>query len=679
MSEVTGCPRPADPSAPRKRAPSPGQGRAGAGAPKFTKVGDSGATDTGETLDSSRNCEGESREEIGGGSAGSGDLKTHREADGALPADSAAPAGHDAATAGHKLQVPGGTKLQGSGDHKVQGSGDHKVQKSGDHKVQGSGDHKLQGTGGKKLQGSGDHMVQKSGDHKVQGSGDHKVQGSGDHKVQGSGDHKVQGSGDPKVQGSGDHKVQGSGDHKVQGSGDHKLQGSKPTPTPADKCDSAAAIAAAEALASLTGGDGEDSRETPCSSEKKEKPVKHGSKYRQQRGAGGGGHQSSSKVSSKTQAAAADSSTSVHSTDKKEEGEVGADAPQVPDEGDESVSGSGSSSTPSSSFPSENEDNDDGECAIVSVKMAPEIRQSVALLAQVQMRLEALEKRSARLHQRLEQKIGRQRRPQLDQRSSITKTIPGFWVTALLNHPHLSAHIDETDEDALSYMTDLEIESFKNNKLGYRIRFHFRRNPYFQNNIIMKELHLGMGGSPMSFSNPILWHRGHNLTAHSEPRKSSRGVYETFFSWFSDHSNPGQDDVAQILKDDLYRDPLRYYLTPLWEPRENGSGTEARAADNSNGDECVVISDSDDEPGEEPVVAKHGPSREPREEEEEEEDEEGEEDDDDRGASADESQEEEEEEEEDGDDGGGGGGGGEEIVIDGSDDSDQEEDEEDEA
>lgn len=55
-------------------------------------------------------------------------------------------------------------------------------------------------------------------------------------------------------------------------------------------------------------------------------------------------------------------------------------------------------------------------------------------------------------------------------------------------------------------------------------------------------------GSPMSFSNPILWHRGHNLTAHSEPRKSSRGVYETFFSWFSDHSSPGQDDVAQVHK-----------------------------------------------------------------------------------------------------------------------------------
>ncbi|XP_060930410.1 testis specific protein Y-linked isoform X2 [Limanda limanda] len=445
-----------------------------------------------------------------------------------------------------------------------------------------------------------------------------------------------------------------------------------------DQSDSAAiaaAIAAAEALASLTGRDAEVSRETPCSSEKVKHP-KPASKFKQR-----GSHQQSPRAGSRTQAAAADSSTSVHSTDRED-----ADEAAEADEGDDSISGS--SSTPSSSFPSDNEDNEDGECAIVSVKMAPEMRQSVALLAQVQMRLEALEKKSARFHQRVELKISRLRRPHLDQRSSITKTIPGFWVTALLNHPHLSAHIDETDEDALSYMTDLEIESFKNNKLGYRMRFHFRRNPYFQNNIIMKELHLGMGGSPMSFSNPIVWHRGQNLTAQSEARKSSVGVYQTFFSWFSDHSNPGQDDVAQILKDDLYRDPLRYYLTPLWEPRENGSsGSGPRAADNGNGDDCVVISDSDDDPGEDTGEAEQGHSKrreeeDPEEEDEEDEDEEEEEEEEgeDRGPTAGKtdqtgnvtSSDESPEEEEDGDADAG------EIVIDASDDSDQEE-EEDEA
>lgn len=208
----------------------------------------------------------------------------------------------------------------------------------------------------------------------------------------------------------------------AQGSTDAKKDVSKTevskqlSSTPLNQSDSAA-IAAAEALASLTGGDGEDSQETPCSSEKA-KQVKQGSRFKQR-----GGHQSL-KGGSRTQAAAADSSTSVHSTDRE-------DADDMPeaDDGDESISGS--SSDPSSSFPSDNEDNDDGECAIVSVKMAPEMRQSVALLAQVQMRLEALEKKSARLHQRLELKISRLRRPHLDQRSSIMKTIPGFWVTAV--------------------------------------------------------------------------------------------------------------------------------------------------------------------------------------------------------------------------------------------------------
>ncbi|XP_016087292.1 testis specific protein Y-linked isoform X2 [Sinocyclocheilus grahami] len=342
-----------------------------------------------------------------------------------------------------------------------------------------------------------------------------------------------------------------------------------------------AAIAAAEALASLTGGDAdEDRKEMPCSSKKASREKSRDKSNRP----------SCSQSERRTEAAAADSSSSLLLCEDREDPEQ---ASFVDDEEEDDDSLPGSSSTASSSVASDNEDNEDGECAIVSVKMAPEVRQSVALLAQVQMRLDALEKKGARLHQRLEMKLSRQRRPHLDQRGAITQAIPGFWVTALLNHPLLSAQIDETDEDALSYMTNLEIESFKNNKLGYRICFHFRRNPFFQNKMIVKELHLGMGGSPVSFSNPILWHRGQNLVGSGEPRRTSQGVYQSFFHWFSDHSNPGRDDIAQILKDDLYRNPLRYYLTPLWEPRENGRGPKPQG--NNNGDECVIISDSDED------------------------------------------------------------------------------------
>ncbi|XP_070963710.1 protein SET-like [Oncorhynchus clarkii lewisi] len=369
-----------------------------------------------------------------------------------------------------------------------------------------------------------------------------------------------------------------------------------------------AAIAAAKALASSTKATTDEAKQTSCSSKKVVHHERLGHKVKR------GDHESSNERAKPerglhTQAAAADSSTSLCGVDRE-------DAEDMPDKDDDLIPGS--SSTPSSSFPSDNDD--DGECAIVSVKMAPEIRQSLSLLAQVQMRLDTLEKKGAWLHQRLELKMSCQRRPHLDQRSSITQAIPDFWITALLNHPHLSAHIDETDEDALSYMTNLEIESFKNNKLGYRIGFHFRQNPYFQNVIIVKELHLGMGGTPVSFSDPILWYRGQNLTLHSEPRRSGRGIYQTFFSWFSDHTSPGRDDIAQILKDDFFRNPLRYYLTPLWELRQNGSTSGPKPADNSNRDDCVVISDSDDDEDQAEEQANPGRGH-SREEEDEDEDE----------------------------------------------------------
>ncbi|KAJ8359423.1 hypothetical protein SKAU_G00159480 [Synaphobranchus kaupii] len=355
-----------------------------------------------------------------------------------------------------------------------------------------------------------------------------------------------------------------------------------------------AAIAAAEALASLTGGNRDDRRtERPHSGKKAEIDKKGPGKRDTPKP---GDCTDCPQRGPKTRAVAADSSTSL-----PEGGAVlgTADIEQVDrsrdtedEEEDDEDSLLGSSSSPDFSSGSEDCTAEDAECAIVSVKMAPETRQAVAQLARLQMQLETLDRKGVRQHQRLELKLNQQRRPHLDQRGAIIKDIPGFWVTALLNHPQLSAHIDENDEDALSYMTNLEIE---NNGMGHRIGFHFRRNPYFQNSVIVKELHLAMGGSSMSFSNPILWHSGQNLTARTRLVKGPGAFqpYQSFFTWFSDHSSPERDEIAQIMKKDLYRNPLRYYLTPLWEPRLNGS--VPRMANNSNSSDCVVISDSEDE------------------------------------------------------------------------------------
>ncbi len=182
-----------------------------------------------------------------------------------------------------------------------------------------------------------------------------------------------------------------------------------------------AAIAAAEALASLTGGNAdEDCKEMPCSSKKASQEKSRDKSNRP----------GCSQNKRRTEAAAADSSSSLLLCEDREDPEQGSFLDDDDEEEDDD-SLAASSSTASSSAASDNEDNEDGECAIVSVKLAPEVRQSVALLAQVQIRLDALEKKGARLHQRLEIKLSRQRRPHLDQRSAITQAIPGFWVTAV--------------------------------------------------------------------------------------------------------------------------------------------------------------------------------------------------------------------------------------------------------
>ncbi|XP_028669092.1 testis specific protein Y-linked [Erpetoichthys calabaricus] len=247
-----------------------------------------------------------------------------------------------------------------------------------------------------------------------------------------------------------------------------------------------------------------------------------------------------------------------------------------------------SSSSASSSCSSENGDN---ECAIVSVD-SPETQRSLEMLMQVQNNLENIEKRASRIFRRLELKFSQMRRPHLEQRNEIIRSIPGFWVTAFLNHPQLSALINENDEDALSYMTSLEVEDFKNPKLGYRIRFHFGRNPYFQNKVIVKEFHLGVAGSAASVSSPIFWLRGQNLAAQNRIGKcpANLRVYQSFFNWFTDHSNPHSDEIAEILKEDLWKNPLQYYLIPQKQSGENGRGEKS-----GNGDECVVISDSDED------------------------------------------------------------------------------------
>ncbi|NXL74754.1 TSYL2 protein, partial [Leptocoma aspasia] len=207
----------------------------------------------------------------------------------------------------------------------------------------------------------------------------------------------------------------------------------------------------------------------------------------------------------------------------------------------------------------------------------------LAALEAVQLELEAVEEEAARAFRRLRSRFCLRRRPHLQRRNRLIQHIPGFWVTAFLNHPQLSAMISDRDEDALSYMTSLQVEEFGQTRPGCRIRFFFSVNPYFQNDVVAKEFVRGPSGHLVSHSTPIRWWQGQD--PRCRPHKGPPAP-RSFFAWFGDHSFPAGDRVAEIIKEELWPNPLQFYLL--------GEGAEG-PPDSESGEDCVVILDDDED------------------------------------------------------------------------------------
>ena len=56
-------------------------------------------------------------------------------------------------------------------------------------------------------------------------------------------------------------------------------------------------------------------------------------------------------------------------------------------------------------------------------------------------------------------------------------------------------------------------------------------------------------------------------------RKRQLEEPESFFTWFTDHSDAGADELGEVIKDDIWPNPLQYYLVPDMDDEE-GEGDD---------------------------------------------------------------------------------------------------------
>lgn len=178
----------------------------------------------------------------------------------------------------------------------------------------------------------------------------------------------------------------------------------------------------------------------------------------------------------------------------------------------------------------------------------------------------------------IEQKYSLLRKPYYEKRSEYIENIPNFWITAIMNHPDLGSIVNDKEEECLNHLTKFEIIEATDLISGFKINFYFSDNPFFENQSLTKEYQLGK--NPKIISTTIKWKNGQSLVKETDNNVEEKSNLESksFFNWLTDISDPA-DDIAEIFKDDLWKNPMYYYLVPDHEDVANVEGDDSDASE----------------------------------------------------------------------------------------------------
>ncbi|KAK0586138.1 hypothetical protein LWI29_001648 [Acer saccharum] len=234
---------------------------------------------------------------------------------------------------------------------------------------------------------------------------------------------------------------------------------------------------------------------------------------------------------------------------------------------------------------------------------------SIEKLQEIQDELEKINEEASDKVLEVEQKYSEVRKPVYDKRNDIIKSIPDFWLTAFISHPALGELLSEEDQKIFRHLNSLEVEDFKDVKSGYSITFNFHPNPYFEDTKLTKTFtFLDDEGSMKITATSIKWKEGMGLpNGVNHEKKGNKRPFadESFFTWFSDTQEKDtidgiHDEVAEIIKEDLWPNPLTYFNNEADEEEFEGEeGDEEGKEDDDSDDDEDDQEEDDDEDGEE--------------------------------------------------------------------------------
>eukprot|EP00249_Psilotum_nudum_P013067 c24134_g1_i3 orf=278-1057(+) len=240
-----------------------------------------------------------------------------------------------------------------------------------------------------------------------------------------------------------------------------------------------------------------------------------------------------------------------------------------------------------------------------SEQLDTELVLAIEKLQEVQDELEKVNEEASDKVLEVEQKYNEIRRPVYSKRNEIIQTIPDFWLTAFLSHPTLCELLSEEDQKVFKYLQSLDVEDFKDVKSGYNITFSFRPNPHFENTKLVKVFRFYDEGTSSVTGTHIQWKDGMGMTngalLEKDGNKRSFLSNISFFKWFSDtHSKDTpdgmHDEVAEIIKEDLWPNPLKYFNNEADDDEyEDEDDAQGKGVDGFDEEDELEDEDDDDD------------------------------------------------------------------------------------
>ncbi|EEY58475.1 uncharacterized protein PITG_01144 [Phytophthora infestans T30-4] len=149
----------------------------------------------------------------------------------------------------------------------------------------------------------------------------------------------------------------------------------------------------------------------------------------------------------------------------------------------------------------------------------------------------------------IETKYNAKKRPTYVKRNKLLADIPHFWKKVFVNHPLVGNYMTEEDEMIMDFLQDFDI-TFVGDDGSFKLEFTFQENEYFSPTTLWKQVTFSVDGEEVEVTaSELTWKDKAEMTEESERFP--------FFQWFV--STDGDQDVAEIIKEEIWKSPVQFY------------------------------------------------------------------------------------------------------------------------